>query len=36
MRFLIFAACTIRMRWPMIAYAATSYGEKKQTGRKPG
>ncbi len=35
MRFLIFAAWTIRMRWPMSAHAAASYGEEKQTALKP-
>ena len=36
MRVLIAAACRIRMRCPMIAQAAASYGDQKPTGRRPG
>jgi hypothetical protein len=36
MRALIAAACRIRMRWPMMAQAAASYGDQKPTGRSPG
>jgi hypothetical protein len=36
MRALIAAACRIRMRWPITAQAAASYGDQKPTGRRPG